>query len=81
MVEVGGSNPPGPTTQSRIPADFLLAEHSSCSLAHNERKLANLGPETLVTGHLRFSLAAEFGIILASCFFHQSGSRCVSKMY
>jgi hypothetical protein len=66
MVEVGGSNPPGPTTQSRINTDFLLAEHSSFSLAHEERQLANVVAETLVTSHLRFSLAAEFGIILES---------------
>ena len=74
MVEVGGSNPPGPTTQSPINTDFLLAEHSSFSLAHEERQLANVGAETLVTSHLRFSLAAEFGIILES--FTTDTARC-----
>ncbi len=72
MVEVGGSNPPGPTTQSRINTDFLLAEHSSYILAHKEHRLANVVSETLVTSHLRFSLAAEFGIILESFFMEQA---------
>jgi hypothetical protein len=63
MVEVGGSNPPGPTTQSRINTDFLLAEHSSYASAHEERHLANVGAETLVASQLKFSPTAEFGII------------------
>ena len=29
MVEVGGSNPPGPTTRTLINTDFLLAGHYS----------------------------------------------------
>ena len=48
-VEVGGSNPPGSTPQRPINTNFLLAEHSSCALAHEERQLANVGAETFVT--------------------------------
>ena len=75
MLSVGGSNPRGPNIQSLINTDFLLAEHSSCALAYEERQLVNVGAETLVTRHLRFPLAAEFGIIFmvqAVCYPHEA---------